>query len=405
MPARHLSIASLTLPLLGLATALVAQAPTPAARDTAKRAAADTAKKLTADTARKPPAPVPSLPAVVVSGQLVGNYQYQAGETQRNANQFLVDRAYLTARAALGHGISLRVTTDVFQGGDQNGWSVRLKYGYLQHDAKLGSWSASSRAGMLHNVVIEHIDTHWPRWFGTSPTDRYAYFSSADVGIAELITFPNKLGELYATVTNGGGFSRRETDRFKDAGVRLSVTPLARKSGLLSSFVVTGWLLEGASASRFAAGGADQVRAIGSGLQKDRHGAFVGLRDHRLTGGFEYASRTDEVEGGANTVTSPRTVRELTGTIRSGFAILRPLALVNEGGRSRVGLIGRYDVVRPGTSASLVDGGERMHLLVAGVLADVTPRLSVALDYQEQIARRNLIPDQKTYFARFNLVF
>ena len=403
MPARHFSIAGLAL--LGLGAALEAQTPTSAASDTLKRTTADTARKTAVDTARKPPAPAAATPPVVVSGQLFGNYQYNTAETQRNANQFVIDRAYLTARAALGQGVSLRVTTDVFQGGDQNGWSVRLKYGYLQHDAKLGSWSASSRAGMLHNVVIEHIDTHWLRWFGTGPTDRHGYFSSADVGIAELITFPNKLGELYATVTNGGGFSRRETDRFKDAAVRLSLTPFGSRTGLFSTFVVTGWVLEGASASRFASGGTDQVRAIGSGLQKDRHGAFVGLRDHRFTGGLEYASRTEEVEGGANTVASPRTVREVTGTVRSGFAILRPLAWVNESGRSRVGLIGRYDAVRPGTSASLVDGGERLHVLIAGMLADVTPRLSVALDYQEQIARRNLIPDQKTYFARFNLVF
>lgn len=358
------------------------------------------------DTARTPHPSPAAAPQVAVSGILFGNYQYQTGGPARDANQFLLERAYLTARATLGQGVSARVTTDVFQSGDQNGWTIRLKYGYLQHDAKAAGWAASTRAGMLHTVVVEHVESFWPRWLGNAATERHGYFSSADVGVAELVTLPAKLGEVYATVTNGVGYTRRETDRFKDAAVRLSLTPLAaRTSGLLATLTLTGWVYEGASASRFVTGGTGQVGPVGSGLQKDRWGLFAGVRDPRLVLGAEYAARTEEVEAGANTALSPRAVAEVEGHLRSVFAVVRPLAFANASGRSRLGLVGRWDDFRPGTTGALANVGERVHYAIAGALFDVTPRLSVALDYQEQLARRDLVAEAKTWFAHFNLTF
>lgn len=354
--------------------------------------------------AQQASSPTPAAPTVALSGVMFGNYQYQALEAARDANQFVLDRAYLTARATLGHGVSGRVTTDVFQDGDA-GWDIRLKYGYLQHDAKVGQLVAATRAGMLQTVVIEHVEQFWPRFLGNVATDRLGYFSSADVGVAELVTLPGKLGEVYATVTNGTGFARRETDRFKDVALRVTLTPLARADGVLSTLALTGWISEGASASRFVNGGAGQVGPVGDALQKDRWGLFAGLRDPRLTLGVEYASRTEEEELGANTPASPRSVVEHEGSVRSVFTVVRPLAFANAAGRSRFGLVGRWDDVRPGTTRTLVDADERAHYAVAGVLFDVTPRLTVALDYQEGLAERNLLPEAKTWFAHFQLTF
>lgn len=377
--------------LLATAGALQAQSPAPGAA--------------AADTARKPSAAAPAATAAVaLSGVLFGNYQYQTLESARDANQFVLDRAYLTARAALGHGVGMRITSDVFQS-TEAGWDIRLKYGYLQHDAKLGAWTASTRAGMLQTVVIEHVEQFWPRFLGNVATDRLGYFSSADVGVAEQLALPGKLGEVYATVTNGSGFARRETDRFKDVGVRLTLTPLARTTGLLSTLALTGWVYEGANASRFVNGGTGQVGAVGDALQKDRWGVFVGLRDPRLVLGAEYAARTEEEELGGNTAASPRTVVENDGSVRSVFAVVRPLAFANASGRSRLGLVGRWDDVRPGTTRALVDADERAHYAVAGVLFDVSPRLTLALDYQEGLAERNLVGEAKTWFAHFQLTF
>lgn len=360
------------------------------------------------DTGRRPAAAAPATPApsVAISGVIFGNYQYNTAPSNREANQFVLDRVYLTARATLGQGVSARVTTDVFQSGDANGWTIRLKYGYLQHDAKAAGWTASTRAGMLQTVVIEHIESFWPRFLGNTPTDRNGYFASADVGVAEMLTLPGKWGEVYTTVVNGPGYTRRENDRFKDVALRVSLTPLAAQTtGLLSTLTLTGWVYEGAQGSRFATGGTGQVGVVHEGLRKDRRGAFLGLRDPRLVAGLEYAARDDGVETGANTAVDPRVASVASGSIRSAFAIVRPIAFASDSGRSRLGVVGRWDDVRPGTTRALVDAGERFHYLVAGLVWDATPRLALALDYQEQISRRKLVPDAKTYFAHFGLTF
>jgi hypothetical protein len=376
-------------PVITLASLLRAQTPPTAPADSAPK-----------------PAPTAN-PSVAVSGLMFGNYQYHTTASNRDFSQFLLERAYVTLRASLGQGLSARVTTDVFQSGDANGWTIRLKYAYLQHDAKGARGSnASTRIGMLHNVITEHIETHWPRFLGSAATERTGYFASADVGVAELVTLPNKLGEVYVTIVNGSGYTRRETDRFKDLALRFSLTPLAaRTTGLFSTLVATGWVSDGAQASRFANGGAGQVGAIRQGLQKDRSGVFVGLRDPRLTGGFEITRREDQDESGSNTALQPRVVRDVKGSIRGGFLLLRPLAFVNESGRSRLTLVGRYDDVRPGSTAALDDADERFHFLVAGAIWDLTARLNVALDYQEQLARRDLVAESKVWFAHFQLNF
>src|SRR3712207_937264 len=73
----------------------------------------------------------PAAPTVNVSGVVFGNYQYHLGGQNKDFNQFVVDRAYMTVRASVSERTTVRVTADVFQSGDQNGWTIRAKYAYL----------------------------------------------------------------------------------------------------------------------------------------------------------------------------------------------------------------------------------------------------------------------------------
>src|SRR5688572_25703490 len=148
----------------------------------------------------------PAAPPVSVSGLIFGNYQYHLSGQSKDFNQFLLDRAYITVRATVSDRMSVRLTTDVFQSGHQNGWTMR--------------------AGMLHNVMVEQVEQFWPRFVSQVALERSGGFASADVGAAGLVTLPARLGEVYAHVVNGPGYTRREADRFKDLGARLTLTPL-----------------------------------------------------------------------------------------------------------------------------------------------------------------------------------
>ena len=366
-----------------------------------------------------------SSPQLNFSGVIFGSYNYQRPTTpnpprNQNDNSFIVDRAYLTFRMAAGERTSIRITTDVFQSADStsNAYTVRAKYAFLQYEApKMANGAqVTGRIGILHNVVIDHMENFWPRYLAQAATERAGYFSSADVGLAALLTLPNRWGEVYANVVNGPGYQSRERDRFKDFSVRLTLTPLLNSSAssLLQTFTITAWGYKGATASAFVNGGAGQTGAVGTALDRSRAGVFVGIRDPKLVIGGELAQRHDAGETGQNTQLSPRAETATTGRLLSGIALVRPFAFADASGKSPFGIVARYDRVTPTASttgfATAPPSSNAYHNLIAGVFLDISQKAQLALDYQESLASSNGVssapPAQsKGYYAHFVVNF
>ena len=340
------------------------------------------------DSARAGAPAAPAVPRIDFSGVVFANYQYRTDRgVVRAANKFDLERVYLTFRMPAGERASVRITTDVFQqqqaGHDSyyRGWTVRAKYAYLQYDfLRRGTARGVARFGLVHNVFIEHDESYWPRWISTVPTDRHGYFSSADAGLASQLTLPGKLGEVYATLTNGPGYTSRETDRFKDYAARVTLTPLAsRGEGLLNSVALTAWGYLGATGSRFSGGGTGQVGPIGSSLERNRWGVFAAMKNPRLLLAAQYAARSDEGESGSNTAVDPRVLVDSTGRIVSAYAVVRPFA-TNAGFARTLSLLGRVDRVTTNRAKD-----ERHSLAIGGIAMDLTRATSISIDYQEQL--------------------
>ena len=393
MPRRHripVAILSALLPVCAHA-----QRPDSAARADTARPAAEAPK----------PAEPAKTPQLDFSGVIFANWSYRTDRAARAQNRFDVERAYLTFRMPAGDRASVRVTADVFQQtaapGDAfyRGWAFRAKYAYFQYDALRGGrgLTATARLGMLQTVVIEHVESFWPRWLSRTAVELNGFFQSADLGLAAQVGLPGKRGEIYATVTNGPGYSSRETDRFKDAAVRLTLTPFANTPGFLQGAAISAWGYKGAIASRFVSGGAGQVGPVGEGLQRDRWGVFAGVRDRRLTLGAELARRIEEGELGNNTAASPRVLIDSTSTLVSAFAVVRPLEIITPETRSPLAAVVRYDRARFSD-----DRGPAQRFVIAGLIWDITSRLSMAADYQ-QLLPRDGAPgaDTKTWFTHF----
>lgn len=342
-----------------------------------------------------PPATPPvATPGFDFSGVLFANFQYRTDQgLAKGQNKFDVERVYLTFKMPVGERGSVRVTGDVFQqtapGNDSyyKGWTLRAKYAYFQYDyLKSASWNALARAGILHTVVIDHQEGFWPRFITNTAIERAGFFASADAGVATQLSLPNKLGEIYATITNGPGYASRETDRFKDYAARLSLTPFKSSDNRVArALTLSGWGYRGAVGSKFASGGAGQAGAVGSGLDRNRAGVFLALKDPRFTIGAEYATRTDGSEGGANTSASPRTVSDSTGRLIDAYIVLHPLNFSNPAGPSPFGIVARMDRFKPNTNTAAYS-----NFIVGGLMYDLNPRSSVALDYQEQTSHSGL---------------
>jgi len=326
-----------------------------------------------------------SAPRVDISGILFGAFSVRTNPEAQSANRFDLERVYLNFRAPVAERISIRITPDISPQQSGVGYVIRTKYAFLQYDrpANKAGWSGLVRAGALQTVAIEHIETFWPRWMGTASTERFGYFSSADIGVAAQVNLPKKRGELYAVVTNGNGYANPESDRFKSYAARLSLTPFAAgKHGLWTTLTVSPWIDINRGASKFAQGGAGQVGAIGEGLTKNRVGVWAGIKDPRLVLAGGYSQRVDDTESGANTVASPRRITEVTGRLVSGLLVARPAQLLDSTSTSRWSVLLRYDAITPNTELS-----QSNHLFESSLIYDLTrsKRAQVAFDYQETL--------------------
>ena len=396
---RHFSIC--------LSAALIAAAGLPAviiAQENA-RLKADSTKP-----AEKPVTPPkPAAAPIDFSGVVFGNYQYQgaAGPT-KDQNKFDVERAYLTYRMPAGDRASIRVTGDLFQQTSSpndsyyKGWVLRAKYAYLQYNfltpAKSTDWGAVGRIGLIHTMFIDHEENFWPRWLSQTPVERAGFFSSADAGVAGIVSLPNKFGELYTAITNGPGYTSRETDRFKDFHGRLTVTPLANSDvSYLRTFALDGWVYRGTIASKYVViADPSQVGPVGSGLARNRWGLFAGIRDPRLIVGVDYANRTDGRDTGLNTLASPRGVTDSTGRLFSAYTVIKPFQIADAKSTIPLGIVARYDNVKPNTNTD-----DHYNIFIGGLTWDLSKKTAISLDYQGQTRKGTLVPVTRTYYLHW----
>ena len=353
------------------------------------------------DTARAPQ----------VGGVIFSHFRYGGDSAHRSTNRFDIERAYIDVRAPLGRQLSARVTADVFQQADTaragfySGWAFRAKYAYLQYDVPGDSGSpyglaGFGRFGMIGTVIVEVVDEHWPRFISKSPVDRYGLMSTADAGAGIQVRTSREHAELYATVTNGEGYQRGETDRFKDYAARLRIRPLASSPGWARRFSITPWVSVGDRGSRFASG-PGTVEPVARGLDRRMWGVFAGLPARAFTIGAEYAQRLDETESADTLVDVQPAFADRTVKVLSGFAVVRPFALLDSSAAIPLGLVARYDRL---TSTAMPDADAAV--VIAGLLWDVGERASLALDYQEESPQGGYpLPSTRTWFLHTSVRF
>ncbi len=364
-------------------------------------------------------------PPAEFSGVIYPQYRMTTDAATRDANagnaasRFDIERVYLTFRMPAGDNGNIRVTTDVFNNGSScsgcyAGWNVRIKYAYFHYDLlrDIGGrkgFNGAVRFGMLHTALIEHVETFWPRWVSKAAAERAGYFSSADVGVAGLVTLPNQWGELYATVANGPGYERVEADPYQDVSARLSITPWGREPGWQRSLTLSPWFYRGRTASRYIAAPGAASTAAADGLDRNRAGVFAGLRDRRLTAGFEMSQRTETIETGSSLAT--RGTYDNSGRLTSVFALVRPAELFSgdSARRSRLGVLARVDDFTPYSSA--VAAGTQTtssatRLLIAGLWWELNQRATFALDLQHlRPLGGSTTPESKILFLHGQISF
>jgi len=360
------------------------------------------------DSTASAPAKAPAFP-FDISGVIYTYFQKGGLKGARAQDRFGLDRAYFTLRGSAGERVSFRITTDVYQQQDTllssyyRGWAIRAKYAYVQYDYLRGGadrWKANARIGLVHTVVVDHEEQAtdhgvWPRGIQQVAVEQAGFFTSSDEGVATTVTLPKKYGELYATIVNGTGYGSRELDRFKDYGMRLTLTPLARTTGFLKGLDISPWISIGDRASDFADRDHGTVHRVDEGQRRDRYGLLLMVKDPRLSIGYHAARRIDVVESADTLRATVPTATERTGTVNSVYALIHPAAFSGSAHPLPLALLLRADDVQPDRNA---DAYQRFYL--AGLTWEINKKTSITFDYQTQEPKAGShVPDLKTYFV------
>jgi hypothetical protein len=121
---------------------------------------------------------------------------------------------------------------------------------------------------------------------------------------------------------------------------------------------------------------------------------FLGVRDPRLSLGAEWATRKDGTETGANTLVSPIVAVDSTGRLLSGFAAIKPFQLMRAGSTFPLGLVARFDRLKPNTA-----NDSYVNTIIGGLTWDLNKKTAVSLDYQELTPHNGAIAAAtRTYF-------
>ncbi len=368
--------------------------------------AQDTTKVQRPDTNKKAPAAAAAAPALPFdfSGVIYTNFQKGGLKGARAQDRFDLERAYLTFKGTAGERVSWRITADVFQQRDTTlssfyrGWALRAKYAYVQYDflhGRADQYRANVRMGLVHTAIIDHEEQFWPRGIQQVAVEQAGYFSSSDDGIAITLSFPNKMGEAYATITNGTGYASRELDRFKDYAARVTLTPLSRTHGYWKGLDISPWISVGQRASDFADRKHGTVERVDEGRRRDRYGLFVTVQDPRVSLGAHLARRIDVVESADTTRSTVPTTLERTGAVNSLYALVHPFAFTHGAHHVPIAVLLRADDVKPDKA---VDPYQRYY--VAGLTWELNKKTTVTFDYQTQEPKKGShAQDLKTYFV------
>lgn len=342
------------------------------------------------------------VPAIDFSGVIYPQFRMQTDDATKAANggnstsKFDVERVYLTFKMPAGDDGSIRVTTDVFNNGSScsgcyGGWNVRLKYAYFNYNFlhNIGDqkgFNAAVRFGMVHTPVVDMEEGFWPRYISQTAVERNGFFASSDVGVDGILTLPSNWGELFATYSNGGGYGSTEQDPYKDIAARIALTPWGGHGGFLKTVTIAPWFYAGKTASKYLTTTGSEGTDAANGLTKDRAGVFVGVKDRRLTAGFDFANRTETTETGTSLATRGR--YDNTGSLASGFVLVRPMELFNDDPKvkSPWGILARVDNFKPydnNTAAGVQTTSATNQLSILGLWWDLNQKASLSLDLQD----------------------
>lgn len=315
-------------------------------------------------------------PEVKSSGVIFMRYDYDLTDISKGKgfNKLDIERTYFTIDSAIASNTKVKVVFDIYQntksviikdaGGNEvkvpsyyDGWSVRLKNAYADITPIP---IMTIRAGMLGSPWTCVVEKSWNyRFIKKVLVDSEKLLDTADLGAGLVINLPGDHGEAMFAVLNGPGYTKPESDKFKDINPRITFVPLP-KNEMLKGLSISGHYYLG-------------KRSDGKNdYDRNRMGALLSFTNSFVNIGSEFGISNDQkLDKNGN-------IEDVNGMGFSTFGELK-FAKITTTLIKNMGLIVRIDSWDPNTEAE----NDAHNVLLAGIIYTMTKNFRTCLSYQQ----------------------
>lgn len=177
-----------------------------------------------------------------VNGRLYANWNINLTDGAESANSFNIKRAYVTLKSKLSDNTSVRITSDIRETSAFDGYSIILKYGYIDFKPEFGSGNLKARFGLQPTLYIDNMNKLWGRrYLEKTVGDKNKFLTSSDLGFSAFVNLgeKGKSGYVALQILNGTKYSNtKELNKNKDFGLFALLKPFANNADLKRSRIL-----------------------------------------------------------------------------------------------------------------------------------------------------------------------
>lgn len=166
-----------------------------------------------------------------VQGRLYANWNIDLTDGAESANSFNIKRAYVTIKSKLSNNSSVRITSDIRETDGFDGYSIILKYGYIDFKPEFGNGNFKLRFGLQPTLFIDNMNKLWGRrYLEKTIGDKNKFLTTSDLGASVFVNLgeKGKSGYVALQIFNGTSYSdTEELNKNKNFGLFGFLKPFA----------------------------------------------------------------------------------------------------------------------------------------------------------------------------------
>lgn len=171
-----------------------------------------------------------------INGLLFTEWRLNTSEGSNNENEFGISRAYITVKSKLSEYSSVRITTDIRNVDNFDGYTIVLKYGYFDWKPQFGQKKLTVRFGLQPTPYTDIMNKFWGRrYMLKTASDEYKFLTTSDLGTGFIVDLGDegKLGTASIHIFNGTSYTDvHEMNTRKDLNGYLMLQPFTENENL-----------------------------------------------------------------------------------------------------------------------------------------------------------------------------